>query len=158
MGGWVGDGVGGWRVHGWVVVGWVVVGFMCGWWWGAWWGGWLESSWGGCITHSPMNSYNVKTFHFMNTQPPIKHIQSVTLSLYIYFGWFMGGRWVVGGFMGWVGGWVVEGFVEWVVVGWVAGGFMGWVGIWLSGWWWGGLLEGSWGGCIYSPTHEQLQC
>ena len=47
--------------------------------------------------------------------PAIEHIQSVTLSLYISFGGFMG----------------------WVVVGW---------------------LEGSWGGCIYSPIHEQLQC
>ena len=46
----------------------------------------------------------------MNTHPPIEPIQSVTLSLYIYFGWFMG--WevgfdgVVGGFMG---GWVCGG-------------------------------------------------
>ena len=29
----------------------------------------------------------------------------------------------------------------------VVGGFMGWVGGW---------LEGSWGGCIYSPTHEVI--
>ena len=77
----------------------------------------------------------------MNTHPPIEHIQNVTLSLYIYFGWFMG--WVVGG------DGVVGGFIGWVVEG-----FMGWVGVW----WCGGLLEGSWGGCIYSPTHEQLPC
>ena len=38
----------------------------------------------GACTHSPMNSYNVKRFNFMNTHPPIKHIQSVTLLLYIY--------------------------------------------------------------------------
>ena len=48
-----------------------------------------------------MNSYDVIIFHFMNTP-------SVTLSLYIYFGWFMGwevgGDGVVGGFIGWVGG------------------------------------------------------
>ena len=47
-----------------------------------------------------MNSYDVIIFHFTNTHPPIKHIQNVTLSLYIYFGWFMG--WEVGG--GGVGG------------------------------------------------------
>ena len=79
----------------------------------------------------------------MNTHPPIKHNQSIILSLYIYFGWFMG--WevaddgVVGGFIGWVVvglmGWVVGGLmgwvcvVVWVVVGWVVGGFMGWVHI-----------------------------
>ena len=34
-------------------------------------------------THPPMNSYNVKRFNFMNTHAPIKHIQSVTLLLYI---------------------------------------------------------------------------
>ena len=38
--------------------------------------------------------------------------------------------------MGWVG------VVVWVVVGCM----VGWV------------VGGSWGGCIYSPTHEQLQC
>ena len=81
----------------------------------------------------------------MNSHPSIKHIQSVTLSLYIYFGWFMG--WEVGsdGLIGWVGagmgGWRVHGVggwrvhevggwvVVWVVVGWVVGGFMGWVHI-----------------------------
>ena len=72
--------------------------------WGGWWCGWLESSWGGWVfggglhsgvdgwrvhgvgayTHPPMNNYDVKTFHFMNTHPPIKHIQSVTLLLNIY--------------------------------------------------------------------------
>ena len=107
-----GGGVGGWRVHGWVVGlrvhgmvvcvvmwvvvwGWMVGGFMgwvvgkfmewvgvwwCGWLWGAWWG----DGWGihgvGAYTHP----YNVKTFHFISTHPPIKHIQSVTLLLYIY--------------------------------------------------------------------------
>ena len=65
----------------------------------------------------------------MNTHPPIELIQSVTLSLYIYFGWFMGwevgGDGVIGGFIGWMGGGVgVEGFM---------------------GWW----LEGSWGGWVY---------
>ena len=107
---------------------WVVVGWMEGSWGGWWQGGWLEGSWIGWVcggvgsggvhgkmggwrvhgvgayTHPPMNSYNVKKFHFMNTHPLIKHIQSVTLSLYIYFGWFMGwevgGDGVVGEFMG----------------------------------------------------------
>ena len=74
----------------------------------------------GAYTHPPMNSYNVKTFHFMNTHPPIKHIQSVTLSLYIYFRWFMG--------------WVVD-------AGGVVGGFIGWVDVWWDGW-----LESSWSG------------
>ena len=89
-------------VGGEVVGGWVVGGFMGGWWWGAWWGGWRVHG-VGVYTHPPMNSYNVKTFHFMNTHPPTEHIQSVTLSLHIYFGWFMGwvvdGGQVVGGFM-----------------------------------------------------------
>ena len=53
--GWVHGGVVGWRVHG------------------------VDA-----YTHPSMNSYNVKTFYFMNTHPPIKHIQSVTLLLYIY--------------------------------------------------------------------------
>ena len=44
----------------------------------------------GAHTHPHMNSYNVKIFNFMNTHPPIEHIQSVTLSLYTYFGGFMG--------------------------------------------------------------------
>ena len=71
---------------------------------GGWWRGWLEGSWGGCVcvggvhggvsswrvngmgayTHPPMNSYNIKRFNFMNTHPPIHHIESVTLLLYIY--------------------------------------------------------------------------
>ena len=78
----------------------------------------------------------------MNTHPPIKYIQSVTLPLYIYFGRFMG--WEVGGdgmvegfkgwlVVGWVVGWRVHGMgvcvVVLVVVGWVVGGFMGWVQI-----------------------------
>ena len=57
-------GVGGGGMHGWVV-GWRVHGI-------------------GTCTHPAMNSYNLKTFHLMNTHPPIKHIQSVTLLLYIY--------------------------------------------------------------------------
>ena len=104
--GWMGGGVGGWRVHGvgwcvmvWLVVGWVVVRFM-GWvvvWWvvegfmgwvgvwccGWWWGGWLRVNGMGAYIHPPMNNYNVKRFNFMNSHPPIKHIQSVTLLLYI---------------------------------------------------------------------------
>ena len=60
VGGWVSDGVGGggmgdWRVHG------------------------VDA-----YTHPPLNNYNVKRFNFMNAHPPIKHIQSVTLLLYIY--------------------------------------------------------------------------
>ena len=125
------------------MMGWVVLGFM----------GWV---------HIPptMNSYNVKTFHFMNTHPPIKHIQSVILSLYntLDGSW---GRW-------WWGGLRVHGVGEWVVgwvvgefMGWVVRGFMGWVAVWCGWWWgawWGGWLEGSWGGCTYSPTHKRLQC
>ena len=51
------------------------------------------------LKYEHQNSYDVVIFHFKNTHPPIKHIQSVTLSLYIYFGWFMG--WVV---VGWLEG------------------------------------------------------
>ena len=60
----------------------------------------------------------------------------------------VGGGGMVGGFMGWVVGW------------WVVGGFMGWVGvvIWVVLGCMVGWLEGSLFGCIYSPTHEQLQC
>ena len=63
--------------------------------------------------------------------------------------------------VGWLKGDWLEG--SWVGGGGVGGwGFMGWVCVWQCGWWWGawlgGWLEGSWGGCIYSPTHEQLQC
>ena len=45
-----------------------------------------------------------------------------------------------------------------IIVGgwWGVGG--GWLEVSLGGWWWGGWLEGSWDGCIYSPTDEQLQC
>ena len=56
----------------------------------------------------------------------------------------------------WVGGRVVGGFMGWVVVG-----FMGWVVVvvWVVvSAWWGGWLKGSRSECIYSPTHEQLQC
>ena len=38
----------------------------------------------GAYTNPPMNSYNVKRFNFMNTYQSIKHIQSVSLLLYIY--------------------------------------------------------------------------
>ena len=58
-----GGGIGDWRVHG---VGGLRVNGVC------------------AYTHPPMNSYNVKRFNFMNTHPPIKHIQSVTLLLYLY--------------------------------------------------------------------------
>ena len=73
-----------------------------------------------------MNSYNVKTFHFMNTHPPIKHVQchSVTIHMLLRVHG-MGGGGVVGVFMGWVVVWVVGGLMGWVVVGWVVGGFMG---------------------------------
>ena len=69
-----------------------------------------------------MNSYNVKRFNFMKTHPPIEHIQSVTLSLYIYYGGFMG--WVVVGWFecswvgGGVGGWRVHGVGDGGVCGW----------------------------------------
>ena len=107
-GSWGGWWWGGWRIHwvdGWVM-GWVVEGFMG--WVVVWvlgrtsWIGWMcdgvgnggvggcRVHWVGAYTHPPMNSYNVKRFNFMNSHPPIEHIQSVTLSLYIYFGWFMG--------------------------------------------------------------------
>ena len=61
--------------------------------------------------------------------------KSVTLSIYLYFGWFMGlvvdGGGVVGEFMGWVGVW-----------------WNGWLeGSW-GGWWWGGWLEVSWVGLV----------
>ena len=114
-------GVGGWRVHGvggcvvvWVVVGWMVGEFM-----------W----WVHILTHQ--KSYNVKIFNFMKTHVPTHQTYpSVTLSLHIYFGWFMGwvvdGGGVVRGFMGWVVGGFMEWLcvVVWVVVGWVVGGFM----------------------------------
>ena len=35
-------------------------------------------------THPSANTYDVKIFQFRNNYPPIGHIQSVTLSLYIY--------------------------------------------------------------------------
>ena len=48
----------------------------------------------------------------------------------------------------------------------VVGGLMGCVGVWWDRWlvsswgeWWcGGCLKGSWGECMYSPTHKRLQC
>ena len=119
VGGWWGGWkVGGWRFHGMGRVWW------CGWWLEGSWGRCIYpptheqlqcqnisfyehppthqtskvSLYYYTYTHPHMNSYDV-IFHFMNTHPPIKHIQSVTLSLYIYFGWFMG--WVV---VGWLEG------------------------------------------------------
>ena len=75
---------------GWVVVGWVVVGFM-GWVGVVGGGGGVHGGVGGwrvhgvgAYTHPPMNSYNVKTFHFMNMHAAIKLIQSVTPLLCIY--------------------------------------------------------------------------
>ena len=58
---------------------------------------------------------------------------------------------------GWWCGWRVVGWgvYGWEVVGWVVVAFMGRVGVVVC---MVGCLEGSWGGCIYSPTHEQLQC
>ena len=83
------------------VVGWVVAegswGWLCVWVVEGSWIGWVCGGVGssrmpgglggwrvyrvGTYTHPPMNSYNVKRFNFMNTNPPIKYIQSVTLSL-----------------------------------------------------------------------------
>ena len=85
------------------------------------------------LKYEHQNSYDVVIFHFMNTHPSIKHIQSVTPSLYIYFGWLMGrvvgGDGMVGGFMRWVSGW-----------------WGGWLeSSWGRGWWWDRWLEGSWG-------------
>ena len=73
-----GGGVGGWRFMGGWVCGVVGDGGVHGWL-----GGWRVNG-VGAYTHPPMNSYNVKRFNFMNTHPPIKHIQSVTLLLYMY--------------------------------------------------------------------------
>ena len=117
MGG--GGVLGGFILMGWVVgglMGWVVGGSWDGLVCGGVGGGGVHGGVGGqrvhrvgAYTHPPMNSYNVKTFYFMNTHLPIKHIQSVTLSLNIYFGWLMGwvvgGDRMVGGFMGLVSGW-----------------------------------------------------
>ena len=64
LGGWVCSGVGGGGVHG-GVVGWRVHGVRC--------------------IYSPTHEQlHCQTFHFMNTHPPIKHIQSIPLLLYIY--------------------------------------------------------------------------
>ena len=111
--GWV---VGGWRVH-------RVGGGV---------GGGVVGSWRvhrvGAYDHPPMNSYNVKIFNFMSTHPPTHQLNISKVSLYIYFGGFMG--WVV---VGWLecslGGCVVGGFM-----GWLVGGFIGWVGVWWCGW------------------------
>ena len=83
---WVGGGVVGGFI-GWVVlgcmVGWVVGGFI-GWVCGGVGGGGVHYGVGdwrahgvGAYTHPPMNSYNVKTFHFMNTHP--SNISKVSL-------------------------------------------------------------------------------
>ena len=127
-GGWWWDG---WRVHGmgeWVV-GWVVGEFM----------GWVVGGflgWVGVVVVGWMVGGFIGWVHiFMNTHhPPIEHIQNVTLSLYIYFRWFMG--------------WVVDG-------GGVVGGFMGWMGVWWDGWLessWGGLVCGVGGGGVYGEV------
>ena len=69
-----------------------------------------------------MNSYDV-IFHFMNTHPPMEHIQSVIVIMHIL--WMVHGvdGWRVHGMGGCVVGWVVGEFMGWVVVG----GFMGMV-------------------------------
>ena len=59
-------------------MGWVVGGSLGGWVCDGVGGGGV----GGWRVH--LVGYNVKRFIFMNTHPPIKHIQSVTLLLYIY--------------------------------------------------------------------------
>ena len=69
----------------------------------------------GAYTHSPMNSYNVKIFNFMNTQPPTYRTYPKCHSVTVHILWWVHG---VGG------GGVVGGFMGWVVVGWVVGGFM----------------------------------
>ena len=89
VGGWRAHGVGGCRVHG---VDW------CGGVGGGGVGGWRVHR-VSAYTHPPMNSYNIKIFNFMNTHPPTHQISKVSLSLYIYFGGFMG--WVV---VGWLEG------------------------------------------------------
>ena len=84
----------------------------------------------GAYTHPPMNSYNVKIFNFMNTNPPTHQTYPKCKSVTIHILWSVhgvGGGGVVGGFMGWV-------------VGWVVGGFMGWVGVWCVG----GVGAGGW--------------
>ena len=69
-----------------------------------------------------------------NTHPHVEHIQSVTRSLYIYFGGFMG--WVVVGWLeGSWGGWLVGGFMGWVCGGVGGDGVHGGVGGWgVHGW------------------------
>ena len=106
----------------------------------------------GAHTHPPMNSCNVKTFHFMNTHPPIIQIQSVTISVHL-----LTHTWTVMMLQyfilwtpthpsniskvslchytytldGWWGGWwMAGGLMECVV-----GGFIGWVHGWWDVWW-----------------------
>ena len=67
MGGWRvhgvgGGGVGGWRVHG-----------------------------VGAYTHPPMNSYNVKIFNFMNSQPPTHQTYPKCHSGVALMGWVVVG-------------------------------------------------------------------
>ena len=136
---------------------WIVVGCLEGSW-----GGWLEGLWGGWVcgggvggwrvhrvgayTHPPMNSYNVKIFNFMKKHLPIhRTYPKRTLSLYIYFGGFMG--WVVVGWLeGSWGGWVTDGVGGGGIHGVGGGGVSGWKVLWVGGcvvWWlvwWGGWL------------------
>ena len=77
--------MGGWRVHG---VGGVVGGGGVGCW---------RVHGVGAYTHPPMNSYNVKIFNFINTNPPTHQIYPVSLCHYTYTlvgswgGWWWGG-------------------------------------------------------------------
>ena len=133
----------------WVVMGWWLKGSWGGWWWGSV-GGVGMGCWRvhgvGAYTHPPMNSYNVKIFNIMNTNPPTHQTYPKCHSHYTYIldgSW--GGWWIVvgcleGSWGGWledswgglvcdgvggsgVGGWRVHGMggyvMLWVVVGWV---------------------------------------
>ena len=120
-------------------------GWSGGWWdgwctgkeWGEWQGGWCC---GGCDGDGAVCLLKI---NFLTKFQVLKKIIDLRKDLkYEHQSGWVGG--LVGGFMVWVVGWVVVGFM----VGWV----------WWCGTWWGGWLEDSWGGCIYSPTHEQLQC
>ena len=116
---------------------------MIGWlessWGGWWWCGWLEGSWGGWVwlgggggEHggvdgwrvygSPIKSYSVKIFNFMNTHPPTHQTYPKCHSVTIHILWRVHG--VDGGW--WWGGWRVH-LVGWWVMGWVVRGFLGWV-------------------------------
>ena len=67
----------------------------------------------------------LKYLIYEHTSNHPSNISKVTLSLYIYFGGFMGG----GGVVGWRVYGVVVCVVVWVMVGWVVGWFIGWVHI-----------------------------